>query len=223
MFFILFFCVNNLDTICLQKPGYDVVRATEEARRHEEERQHKQSCYYIVCQQPGACGTIFQWIGNLYVLALVIVFVILVWTSWSNENFQNSDNVAGILPFVFIFLGGGVVCFLLNAPWLFRQVGKRFSWAQLVCNVLLVGAFVAVPLLVDSGAVPFSQDQEIALYIALAPLAVFINLPSVFPRLEDGSDGDTITPSDIGNDDDLESFKSGANNDNNVDSGDEDV
>ena len=122
-------------------PNFNFVRAMEEAQQQREELQRKQGCYYNSCERPGACANIFQWLGNVYVITIVIVGISISWNSVKEQTIDGSDAVGAILKFMGLFVGGILLGFLVNAPWWFRQVGARFSFAQLVCNAIVIASF----------------------------------------------------------------------------------
>ncbi|CAB9526594.1 expressed unknown protein [Seminavis robusta] len=181
-------------------PNFNFVRAMEEARRHREELRRKQGCYYNSCERPGACANIFQWLGNVYVITIVIVGVSISWSTVKEQTYDGSDAVGTILQFMGLFVGGILLGFLVNAPWWFRKVGARFSIAQLVCNVIVVVSFFLMILLFDSSDYGLSGYEYGIFFGLFFPLLIIVNLPSVFVKREDGSDGNTISDRDSSDD-----------------------
>jgi hypothetical protein len=176
-------------------PNFNFVRAMEEARRHREELRRKQGCYYNSCERPGAFANFFQWLGNIYVITIVIVGVSISWNTLKQHT-HDSNSVTTILKFMALFVGGLLVGFLVNAPWWFRQVGARFSVAQLLCNVVVSVSFFLVAKVFDNAEL--SAHRKDLFFGLFFPLLIIVNLPSVFVKMEDGSDGNTI--SDHGDD-----------------------
>jgi hypothetical protein len=164
-------------------PGFNIVRAMEEARRQREELRRKQGCYYNSCEKPGAAANIFQWLSNVYVTLVVLVVVGRTWQSIKKENTEGSDSVGTVIRFAILFLVALIIGFLVNAPWWYRDVGVRFSIAQLVCNGLVVAGLIVLVLVVG----------DYLIFAFSCPLLIIVNLPSVFVKRDYGSDGHTIS------------------------------
>ena len=181
-------------------PGFNVVRATAEARRQRAELRRKQGCYYNLCERPGAGANFFQWAGNVYVITIVIVGVVISWSTVKEHTYDGSDTVGTILKFMGLFVGGILLGFLVNAPWWFRKVGARFSVAQLVCNAIVIASFFILTRFFDSQSLV--QDYRLVIFFLIFfPLLIIVNLPTIFVRREDGSDGNTLSDRSTESDD----------------------
>ena len=126
-------------------------------------------------------------------LTIVIVSVSISWNTVKEQTIDGSDAVGTILKFMGLFVGGILLGFLVNAPWWFRRVGARFSVAQLVCNIIVIAAFFVLQKVFD-GANLVGAEYGYAIFFGLFfPLLIIVNLPSVFIKQADSSDGKTIS------------------------------
>lgn len=177
--------------------SFDLVQTREEWLTNDLEREEsgrRQGCYYNTCKRPGALANLSQWLGNVYGITIVIVSISIGLDTIKEQTIDESGD-PGTLKFVALF-GGGILLagFLANAPWWCRRVGARFSIAQLVCNIIVIAAFFVLQSVFDGA--------KLVIFLGLfLPLLIIVNLPSVFVKREDGSDGKTISdrssPSDV--------------------------
>ena len=182
---------------------FDLVQNREEWLTNDLEREESGSrygCYYNTCKRPGALAKIFQWLGSVYVITIVIVCASLRWNTIKEHTVDGSDAGGTILKVVGLFVGGILLGFLVNVPWWFRRVGARFSIAQLVCNIIVIAAFFILQSVFDGNNI-VEADSAILLGLFF-PLLIIVNLPSVFVKVEDGSDGKTISDRSSPSDDD---------------------
>lgn len=174
-------------------PGFNFVRAMEEARRQRELLRRKQGCYYNSCERPDACANLFQWLGNVYAATIVMVGIGISWQAIREETVKGSDAVGTILRLAAGFFVVAILLgVLVNAPWWFRKVGTRFSIAQFVCSIIVIASYVLCIYFFGSADL-FEEDfQFITVFTVFLPLLAVVNMPSAFVKREHGSDGNTI-------------------------------
>jgi len=178
-------------------PEFNFLRTMEEEQlqqqqqQRREELQRKQGCCYNSRQGPGACAGIFQMLGNAYVISIVIFGISLSWNIVKEKAVDGSDAVSTILKFMGLFVGGILLGFLVNAPWWFRKVGARFSIAQLFCNAIILASLFVLRSIFKGASLSYSE--RLGIFFGLFfPLLIIVNLPSVFVKEANGSDGNTL-------------------------------
>jgi hypothetical protein len=105
----------------------------------------------------------------------------------------DSESTVVFLLLVPTFFGGACLLTLVNVSWMSRRPGKRCSFVQVVCNLVLLLMTLYVELLFWR----YRRALALAILCAAAiPMVIFINMPSLFMIPEFPGEADTVAMED---------------------------